>query len=152
MKQQKLILEQLDRKIARFKDLSDMVVPPNGWIYSVRKGLNMSLRQLGNRLSITAQSVREMEEREKAGTISLKVLKQVGAALNMKFIYGFIPEDKSLENMIRKRADEIATQIVHRTSINMSLEDQKNSEQRLARAIKEKTDEIISQMPKYLWD
>ncbi len=152
MKQTRLVREQLDRKIAKLNVLDDLVIPPNGWIYSFRQGLNMSLRQLGNRLSITPQSIKEIEEREKSGTISLKVLRQVAAALHMKFVYGFIPDDQSLENMVHIRATEIARQIVQRTSINMSLEDQKNSEDRLNQAIKEKAEEIANKIPGYIWD
>ena len=152
MKKQKLILEQLDRKIVKYKGLEEVVVPSNGWIYSMRQAINMSLRQLGNRLSITPQSVKEIEEREKNRTVSLKVLQQVASALNMKFVYGFIPPDSTFEKMIEKRANEVAILIVQRTSINMSLEDQKNSEARIKRAIKDKTEEIKNELPKFLWD
>lgn len=152
MKERKLILDQLDRKIIKYKNLDGVVVPPSGWIYSIRKALNMSLRQLGNRITITPQSVREIEEREKNGTVSIGVLRQVGAALNMKFVYGFIPENYTLEKMIEKRAGELAKEIVHRTSVSMSLEDQKTSDKRIKQAIQEKTGEIKAGIPKYLWD
>jgi transcriptional regulator with XRE-family HTH domain len=74
----------------------------------------MSLRQLGQRLSITLQSVKEIEKREKSGTVSLKVLRQVARALNMKFFYGFVPADITLEGMIEKRAAELAEEIAVR--------------------------------------
>ncbi|MEA2076678.1 MAG: XRE family transcriptional regulator, partial [Candidatus Marinimicrobia bacterium] len=86
------------------------------------------------------------------GTVSIKVLKQTANALNMKFIYGFIPEHESLENMIQEKAYNIAKEIVLRTSTNMKLEDQENSEIRLKKAINEKTEEIVFKMPRYLWD
>jgi sensor domain CHASE-containing protein len=70
----------------------------------------------------------------------------------MKFIYGFIPEKESISEMVKQRALEIAKEIVLRTSVNMSLEDQKNSEKRLKKAIKEKALEIQQAVPKYLWD
>lgn len=152
MKTKILIREQLDNKIAKFRKLDDIVIPPQGWIYSIRQGINMSLRQLGERLSITPQSVKEIEEREKNGTISIKVLRQVAAALNMKFVYGFIPSEISLEGMIEKRAEELARSIVERTSVQMGLEDQKNSPERIEKAIKEKAAEIKNDMPKILWD
>ena len=152
MKKNKLILEQLDKKMIRLKSLNEVVLPPNGWIYSIRQALNMSLKQLGQRLNITPQSVKEIEEREKNGTISLKVLKQVAAALNMQFVYGFIPNDKTLEKMIEKRAAELARDIVLRTSLQMNLEDQKVSKERLKKAVKEKTEELKNEMPKILWD
>jgi len=34
----------------------------------------------------------------------------------------------------------------------MKLEDQQNSEQRIKKAIEQKTTEIKNEMPKYLWD
>ena len=152
MKKTKLILEQLDKKIIKFNELDKIVLPPNGWIYSIRQAINMSLRQLGKRLNITPQSVKEIEEREKYGTISIKVLKQVASALDMKFVYGFIPNDKTLEKMIEKRATELARNIVLRTSTQMNLEDQKISDERINKAIKEKTEEIKNEIPKIIWD
>jgi predicted DNA-binding mobile mystery protein A len=152
MKTKRLIREQLDRKIIKFKDLDDIVLPPQGWIHSIRQAINMSLRQLGLRLTITPQSVKEIEEREKNGTISIKVLRQVAAALDMKFVYGFIPSENTLEGMIEKRAEELARNIVERTSVQMELEDQKNIPERIEKAIKDKAGEIKNDMPKILWD
>ena len=152
MKTQKLILDQTDSKIKSFVTVKKVIIPSSGWVHAIRLSLGMSLKQLGRRMNITAQSVKEIEEREKAGTISINVLRQFGKSLNMKFIYGFIPEKESISEMVKQRALEIAKEIVLRTSVNMSLEDQKNSEKRLRKAIKEKTLEIQQEMPKYLWD
>ena len=68
MKEQDLIRRQLDQKISKFKSLEDLVIPPSGWVYSIRKALNMSLRQLGKRIGITGQSVKEIETRERHGS------------------------------------------------------------------------------------
>jgi len=152
MNKKKLIQEQLDKKIIEFAGLADVMVPPNGWIYSIRQGINMSLRQLGQRLSITPQSVREIEEREKNNSISLKVLKQVATALDMSFVYGFVPKDKTLEKMVENRAAELVKDIVQRTYVHTNLEDQKISEDRIKKAIQEKTGELTRGLPKILWD
>lgn len=152
MKKQKLILDQLDRKILQMNIPDSFVVPPAGWINSIRQALGMTLRQLGNKLKITAQSVKEIENREKNGSVSLNVLRQVGSSLDMKLVYGFIPKTGSLEQMIENRALEIARDIVRRTSASMTLEEQGNSENRLQKAILEKAAEIKQEMPKYIWD
>lgn len=152
MKEQKLIIDQLDKKINRFKNLADEVTPPKGWIFSIRKALNMSLRQLGERMSITTQSVWEIENREKNGSVTLNVLRQVGQALNMKLVYGFIPEQLSLKKMIEERAIILAKEIVERTSVSMELEDQKTSTNRLEQAIEDKAQELQAKIPRYLWD
>jgi predicted DNA-binding mobile mystery protein A len=152
MKSQKLILDQTDSKIKSFVTVKTVIIPSSGWVHAIRLSMGMSLKHLGRRMNITAQSVKEIEEREKAGTISINVLRQFGKSLNMKFIYGFIPEKESISEMVKQRALEIAKEIVLRTSVNMSLEEQKNSEKRLRKAIKEKALEIQQEMPKYLWD
>ncbi len=152
MKKQKLILDQVDKRIQEIMLLDSFVIPHEGWLYSIRNALGMSLRQLGKRLNITAQSAKEIEEREKNGTVSLTVLRQVGAALDMKLVYGYIPRAGSLEKMIENRAKEIAEEIVRRTSASMVLEDQGNTETRLRKAIQEKTAELKHEMPRYLWD
>lgn len=152
MKKQKLILEQVDRKILQLKKAENLVIPSAGWVYSIRQALGMSMRQLGNKMEITPQSVKEIEEREKAGAITVKALRQFGQALDLKLIYGFIPSEGSLDKMIEKRALELAEVIVKRTSVSMKLEDQENRPDRLQNAVKEKAKELKLQMPKLLWD
>ncbi len=152
MDRNKLMRQQLDQKIANFIELKAFTPPSSGWVQAVRKALNMSLRQLSARLSITPQSVRELEIREKNGTITLNRLRQLGEALDMKLVYGFIPASETLENMIESRATELAREIVLRTSTTMDLEEQKNSDERIKQAIREKALEIKIKMPRYLWD
>ncbi len=148
----KLLIEQLDRKFENLSNIEGLIIPTEGWVYSVRTALRMTLRQLGAKMGITAQSVKEIEMREKVGTVSLNTLKEVGNALDMRLIYAFIPRDKTLEMMIEKKAYEIAEKIVMRTSTTMVLEDQKNTGDRLKKAILDRARELKSEMPKCLWD
>jgi len=149
---QKLLIEQTDKKLEPFKALNSVTIPQNGWIHTIRTTLKMSLRQLGNRLNISPQSVKEIEERESNGSITLRNLRDAGAALDMKLIYGFIPKNKSIEDMIEKRSIEIAKEIVFRASNTMLLEDQAVSKERIEKAIMNRATEIKTKMPKYLWD
>ena len=148
----KLLLEQIDKKLEKFSQLEKTIVPSKGWIHTIRTSINMSMRQMGAKLGITAQSVQEIEEREANGSITLKSIKEVARALDMKLVYGFIPKEHSIEKMIEKRALEVAREIVLRTSNTMKLEDQENSKTRIEKAIKEKATEIKNELPKYLWD
>jgi len=148
----KLLIEQLDRKFEKLSNIDDLIMPPEGWVYSVRTALKMTLKQLGSKLGITAQSVKEIETREKMGSVTLKTLKEVGNALDMRLVYGFIPRDKTLEHMIEKKAMEVARDIVLRTSATMALEDQKNTMERIRAAIEDRAEELKREMPKYLWD
>lgn len=148
----KLQLQHLNDRMEKFSILSQVALPPNGWIKAIRTTLGMSLQQLGNKLSITRQSAQDIERREKDGSISLKALKETAAAMDMQLVYGFVPKDGTLEKLIENKAKELATQIVLRTSNTMKLEDQENSKKRIEKAIEERTAEIVNQMPKILWE
>lgn len=152
MNKRTIIRNQLDDKMLLLQNAAELIPPGSGWIHAIRYGINMSLRQLAQRLSITPQSVKEIEEREKQGTVSLMVLKRVAEALDMKFVYGFIPKEQSLERMIEKKAAEMAEKLVSKASIHMGLEDQGLSEDRLKRAVDQKAREFKEKVPKMLWD
>ncbi len=148
----KLVLNQLDKKMEVFTQLKQLAVPADGWIKTIRTALNMSLRQLGERMSITPQSLRSIETREKEGAVTLKTLRDAAAALDMQLYYCFIPNDGSLDALIERKAYELATEIVSRTSASMRLEDQENTYQRRQQSIKELAEEMKREMPKSLWD
>lgn len=146
-----LELDQTDKKLVLFQNLK-VETPPKGWVNTIRSALKMSLRQLGNRMNFSAQNIKQIEQREVNGTISINSLREVANALDMQLVYGFVSKHESLEQMIEKRAKEIATVIVMRTNNTMTLEDQQNSKERIDKAITQKTNEIKTEMPKYLWD
>lgn len=152
MGKKSLQIQQLNSKMLAFKSLQQVAPPPTGWIKAVRTAIGMSLLQLGKRLSITKQSAQEIEGREKDGSITIKGLREVATALDMKLVYGFVPNDESLEMMIERKAKELATKIVLRTSNTMKLEDQENTKQRIEKAIQERAFAIKTEMPKNLWD
>lgn len=152
MNKKGLLQEQLEGKLRYFLPASEIGVPPTGWMKAVRLALGISLQQLANKLSITKQSMNEIELREKDGTITLKSLKEAAKALDMQLVYGLVPKDGSLENLIERKAQELAVQIVNRTSNTMKLEDQKNSAERIKKAIEQRTEDLKREIPKMLWD
>ena len=152
MGKKSLQLQQLNQKMAGFAILNEVPQPSTGWIKAIRVAIGMSMQQLGNKLSITKQGVLDIEKREKEGSITIKSLKELGRALDMELVYGFVPNDGTLEGLIEKRARELATKIVLRTSNTMRLENQGNSDKRIELAINERTEEIKNEMPKILWD
>ena len=135
-----------------FAAVKQVAIPPTGWIKAIRTTLGMSLQQLGKRLNISKQAVSDIEKREQNGSITIKSLREVAQAMDMQLVYGFVPNDKSLDAYIEKRALELATTIVMRTAHTMKLEDQANSKQRIKAAIKERALTIKNEMPKLLWD
>lgn len=132
--------------------LQKIAVPPIGWIKAIRMALGMSARQLGGKLQITRQGVQDMENREQEGSITLKALRETAKALDMQLVYGFVPNDGSLNALIDRKALALAKQIVLRTSQSMRLEDQENKMERLEQAIEEQAVILRRESPKVLWD
>jgi len=147
-----LQIQQLEGKMHAFTEPDKIAVPPTGWIRAIRLALGISAQQLGNKLSMTRQGVYDMEVREQEGSISINALKETAKALNMHLVYGFVPDDGSLEALIEKKAGEMAKQIVLRTANSMALEDQANSAARIEKAIAERKEAITREIPKALWD
>lgn len=152
MSRKTLQLHHLNTKMLSYASLNQIAMPTTGWIKAIRTTLGMSMQQLGNRLNISKQAVLDIERREKDGSITIKALKEVARVMDMQLVYGFVPNEGSLNALIEKRATELATQIVMRTAHSMQLENQANSKKRIQTAIKERAKTIIDEMPKILWD
>lgn len=152
MTQEALFLQQLNAKLLAFAALQQVAPPPTGWIRAVRTALGMTLEQFGKKLSLTKQAAQAIENREKEGSITLKALREAANALDMQLVYGFVPKDGALNAPIDRKARELATLIVLRTSQTMKLEDQENTPERIKKAIEERANAIKTENPKMLWN
>lgn len=152
MTSDRLQIQHLDKKMQVLATVQRSGVPNTGWIKAVRKALGISGQQLADKLNITKQAVAAIEDREQNGTITIKLLQETAQKMNMQVVYGFVPEDGTLDALIERKAKALAKQIVMRTSASMLLEDQKNSPERLEKAIEELTEKIKQEMPKKLWE
>lgn len=148
----KLLIEQLDQKLAEFKNAGMILVPQKGWIHTIRTTLNMTMDQLGTKLKLTKGAIQKIEEREAAGQITINKLRDVGQALDMQFVYGFVPKDGTINNLINLKAEKLARKIVLRTNLNMKLEDQGIGDEKIKASIKDLANEIKREMRKSLWD
>ena len=151
-RKQRLILEQVSRNLSNFQQVAGISVPSEGWIRTVRKAINMNLGQLARRLNKKPPSINDFEKREKEGTITLNSLKELAEAMDMKLVYAIIPKEGNLEHLVLEAAHKKAKEIVNRTNTTMRLEDQQNSQERIIKAENEKSEELMNEMPKFLWD
>jgi len=152
MNQKVALARQLGQKMQNLEVLKNSAILPSGWIKATRISLGISLQQLANKLKVSRQNMHMLEQREKEGTITLNTLKETAAAMDMQLVYGFVPKDGSIEKLIERKATELATRIVMRTSHSMKLEDQENPAEKIKKAIEEKADLFKNELPKILWD
>jgi len=147
-----LLIEQLDQKLQPFDQTKKALVPERGWINTIRTTLNMTMAQLGTKLNITRQGVKNLEKSEANGTITLNSLRDVSNAMDLKLVYAMVPKDGTINDLVNVKAEKLARRIVMRTNQNMNLEDQGIEEKKLAKTIQELANEIKREMRKSLWD
>ncbi|MBK8041230.1 MAG: mobile mystery protein A [Haliscomenobacter sp.] len=150
--QRRLRMAQLDRNLVLFSDIKNLPVPAGGWIHAIRTSLGMSLRQLGKKLNMTPQGVKDIERREAEGALTLQRLREVAAAMHLQLVYSLIPQEQSLEKMIENRALALAKEIVLKTAHTMQLENQGIDQEALREAIQKRAEKIKCDLPRNLWD
>ena len=146
------MIDQLDQKLQSFNEAKQAIVPERGWINTIRTTLNMTMAQLGNKLQITRQAVKKIEESETNGTISINKLKEVARVMDLKLVYSLVPYEESIDSLIQIRAEKLAKKIVSRTNQNMILENQGIGDDKINETIKDLAYEIKRELKKSLWD
>jgi predicted DNA-binding mobile mystery protein A len=98
-------------------------MPPKGWVRAIRDAIGMTGAQLGHRLGMTAQAVVSLERSEASGRIQLSTLRRAAEAMDCVLVYALVP-NTSLNEMVDRRARELAVRALRRVSHSMALEDQ----------------------------
>jgi predicted DNA-binding mobile mystery protein A len=146
----KLIREQLDGKLVKLIPLSSLNIE-KGWIKMIREALGMSTKQLGKRVGIDQSRISRIENAEIESDLKLSSLKKIADGLNMKFVYGFVPEG-SLEDLVREQAKKIALKRMAKVSHTMRLEEQELSEDQKQKVLDDLIQKIMIEEPKDFWD
>jgi predicted DNA-binding mobile mystery protein A len=147
----KVIREQLDKKLVFLKDFASAGMPQQGWIKTIREALGLSARQLGKKVGLDQSRISRLENAEKGGNLKLASLQKIARSLNMKFVYGFIPED-SLEQMVKNQAKKIVLKRMKRLNNTMRLEKQGLSNEEQKRVLEDMIEKILIEQPKDFWD
>jgi predicted DNA-binding mobile mystery protein A len=130
----------LDERLKDFGPASRYTPPIKGWIRAVREALGMTAEQLAGRLGVKQSAVVQLEQSEAKGSIELRTLRRVAAALDCTLVYAFVPKN-SLEDAVRARARNFIRRRLAPLEHSMLLEDQKveskAEEQRVDEALRE---------------
>ena len=111
----------------------------------------MTARQLGDKLGKNQSTITRLEKSEAKGTISLKSLDVLAAALNCRLVYAIVPND-SLENTLRKRVELVARDRLASVSHTMALEDQAVSTPFNEMQLSDLITEMLNDPPGNLWE
>ena len=113
--------------------------------------LGLSARQLGKKAGFDQSRISRLENAEKNGNLKVSSLQKIAKGLNMRFVYGFVPEE-SLEQMVRAQAERIALKRLKTLNITMRLEKQGLSSEEQKKALKDMIEKILVEQPKDFWD
>lgn len=151
MNKKKLIREQLDASLQRFRPLLDTTTPSKGWIRAIRDALGMTAKQLAKKLGVAQQAVARIEREELSGSVTIKTMRRIADHLDCVFVYGFVPRT-SLEETVSRQAKKVAVKRLAKASQTMSLENQALSREENEKVLSELVDELIRTLPSNLWN
>jgi predicted DNA-binding mobile mystery protein A len=113
--------QNLDDRLRPLRDTPP--TPVRGWIRAIREALGMSTSDVAARLDTTKQTISRMERAEIDGSIRLDTLRRVAGAFDCTLVYALVP-NSSLEEVVERRAYDIALRDLGRVRQTMLLEDQ----------------------------
>lgn len=147
----KIVAQQYREKINQaIRQVSDLSMPPEGWLRTVRNALGMSGTQLAKRLGVTKARVSRAERDELTGSVTLKSMKSMAEAMNCRFVYAVLP-DQEIERLIQKRAVQKARERIEAASVHMALEAQALDDELVSFEVERIASEIREKMPSDLW-
>jgi predicted DNA-binding mobile mystery protein A len=147
----KVIREQIDKRLMPLKDFASSGMPKQGWIKTIREALGLTASQLGKKAGIDQSRVSRLENAEKTGDLKLSSLQKIAAGLDMKFIYGFVPEG-TLAEMVKAQAKRVALKRLEMLNNTMRLEKQALSDEDKKKATEDMIEKILVDNPKDFWD
>lgn len=153
MKNQWLTIKQLDRQLKEWQLLNNKNDKPRaGWIKTLRVALSMSAEQFADRLGLTRGRVNQLENAEVHDAVTLRALKEAANALECELVYAIVPKGNfSLEDIIKKRAEQIANERVARVAHSMSLEAQNVDTDAIKIQKDELTKNLMDHLNKKFW-
>ena len=147
-----LKITTLDEALKDISRAASKPRPAAGWTRAIREALGMTRDQLASRIGLRGPTVNTLERSEARGTITLESLDKLARGLGCRVVYAIVPpEGKTLEGLVRERAQAVARERLSRVSHSMNLEDQaldaRSEKRQLARVV----DSLLAGSRRNLW-
>ncbi len=95
-------IDRIEFRTAKFRDSDIKATPIGGWVTTIRSTLGMTLAQLAKRVGTNASRINRIEKDEISGSVTLKTLQSVAAAMDSELVYAIVPK-KNIESIIIDR-------------------------------------------------
>jgi predicted DNA-binding mobile mystery protein A len=144
-----LSIRQADKKLKQFQELKRLQ-PNGGWIAHIRGVLALPTTQLAKLMGITQPSALAMEKREQDKAITLETLEKSANAMGCDLVYAFVPKT-SLEDFVEQKRNSLVDQIMKKTHLTMSLENQGLNQQDLKDQKNLLLEDLRNKSMKHVW-
>lgn len=145
----KLARKHLDKRLDRFRPVTELTRPPRGWLRAIRESLGMTATQLAGRLQVSQPRISALEKGEVDGSVTLASLQRAAEALDCTLVYALVPR-LPLESLLMERAREVASKTVSRVDQTMRLENQ-GVEAKELRGERNRLAASLAETPRRLW-
>lgn len=132
--------------------LQDAAIPSEGWIAFMRKALGISGAQLARLMGLSRSRISQAEKAELEGGVTLRTMQDAAEAMGCKFVYGIVPANGGVRDLIAARARKKAEALVGRTSTHMALEKQNLSAAQIAEEIEQTAQDLMRNPPPDFWE
>lgn len=120
-----LKITTLDEALKGYSRAASVPRPAAGWARALREALGMTRAQLAARIGLRGAGVSTLERNEARGTITLESLEKLARGMGCRVVYAIVPpEGRTLESLLRERAEAVAAERLSRVSHSMTLENQ----------------------------
>lgn len=147
-----LTIVTLDKALKGISREASKPRPAAGWVRAIRVAMGMTREQLASRIGLRGPTVNTLERSEARGTITIESLEKLARGMGCRVVYAIVPpEGKTLEDLVRERAETVARERLSRVSHSMKLENQaldaRSEKRQLARVV----DSLLAGSRRNLW-
>lgn len=129
-----------------------LVLPPQGWISTVRSALGMSGAQVARRLGSTRAWISRTEKAESSGSVTLKTMQRMAEAMGCRFVYAIVPVNGGVEDLILTQARKKAARLVAASNTQMALEAQALTKDQVEYEVERLARQMMEAMPPDFWE
>jgi transcriptional regulator with XRE-family HTH domain len=102
-----LARRELEKELRYFRLAARQKNPAPAFLRAIRNAIGIPIAEIARELKVNRSVLFRLEESEERGTISLKALERVAAAMGFKLVYAIVPQGKeTLEEMSEWRGWE----------------------------------------------
>jgi DNA-binding Xre family transcriptional regulator len=102
--ERRLARKKLDAEMKPFRTAARETNPTNELLRAVRQAMVIPVKEIAEKMGVGRSTVNDLEVSERSGTISMRSLARMAAAMGCKVVYGVVPlKGKTLEDLAEER-------------------------------------------------